>query len=140
MLVTNLIKHLFKAQASKTTTIETDDSESYTKQWQEERKKLEEEVGSASSARKYQLNDFEFKTMLGKGSFGKVILAQKKGTNEFYALKALRKDIVVEDNDVESTMTERRVLAISFRCPFLTHLYCTFQSDVGVIFKLFVIT
>lgn len=59
-----------------------------------------------------------------------VFLAELKGSGQFFAVKALKKDVVLMDDDVECTMVERRVLSLAWEHPFLTHLYCTFQTKV----------
>ena len=39
---------------------------------------------------------FEIKKLLGRGAFGKVMLVQHRLTNKLYAMKSIRKDIIIE--------------------------------------------
>lgn len=59
-----------------------------------------------------------------------VLLAELKGSDSYFAIKCLKKDVVLEDDDVECTMIERKVLLIGSKHPYLCHLLCTFQSEV----------
>lgn len=64
------------------------------------------------------LENFEFLKVLGKGTFGKVILCREKGTGHLYALKILKKDVIIQKDEVAHTLTESRVLR-STNHPFL---------------------
>lgn len=41
------------------------------------------------------MHDFEYLKLLGKGTFGKVILVKEKATGRYYAMKILKKEVIV---------------------------------------------
>ena len=57
--------------------------------------------------------------VLGKGTFGKVVLCREKLTSEIFAMKILKKDVIVAKDEIAHTLTENRVLQ-STKHPFLT--------------------
>ncbi|XP_033624570.1 RAC-gamma serine/threonine-protein kinase-like isoform X2 [Asterias rubens] len=73
------------------------------------------------------LQDFEFLKMLGKGTFGKVLLVREKSAGELYAIKILKKEVIVAKDEVAHTLTESHVLQRTCH-PFLTSLKYSFQT------------
>ena len=74
--------------------------------------------------------NFDLLKVLGKGSYGKVILVRKKDgkdVGECYAMKVLKKRHVHQKRQVEHTKTERDVLA-SIKHPFIVKLHYAFQT------------
>lgn len=82
------------------------------------------------------LDHFNFLAVLGKGNFGKVMLAETKRSRKLYAIKVLKKEFIIENDEVESIRSEKRVFLIANRerHPFLTNLHACFQTETRVYF------
>ena len=57
-----------------------------------------------------KLSDFNFLKMLGRGSFGKVYLAKLEKNQKLYAIKSIRKDRVLEKNQLGHIKNEKEIL------------------------------
>lgn len=93
---------------------------------------------SPPSMTRVGLKDFELKSVIGQGAYGKVFLVQSKrsrSTNKLFAMKVLRKaTLVIHQKETEHTWNERKILqAISH--PFIVKLFYAFQTS----FKLYLI-
>uniref|UniRef100_A0A8C6PFE3 non-specific serine/threonine protein kinase n=1 Tax=Nothobranchius furzeri TaxID=105023 RepID=A0A8C6PFE3_NOTFU len=88
----------------------------------------EMEIAVSKSRSKVTMIDFDYLKLLGKGTFGKVILVKEKATGMYYAMKILRKEVIIAKDEVAHTVTESRVLQ-NTRHPFLTTLKYAFQTN-----------
>ena len=91
----------------------------------------QQKVSGANISKK----DFEMISVIGKGSYGKVMLVKKKDSGQLYAMKVLKKAEIIRRNQVEHTMTERRILE-NVRHPFIVKMDYAFQSDSKLFFVL----
>jgi len=85
------------------------------------------EASSTPTGKKPSLEDFEMVRVLGKGSFGKVLLCRKRDSGKLYAIKVLKKQHVVKRRQVVHTKTERSVLGLVDH-PFVVKLHYAFQT------------
>ncbi|XP_012320226.1 serine/threonine-protein kinase N2 isoform X2 [Aotus nancymaae] len=97
-----------------------------------------QELEDRRSQQKFQFNlqDFRCCAVLGRGHFGKVLLAEYRHTNEMFAIKALKKGDIVARDEVDSLMCEKRIFETvnSVRHPFLVNLFACFQTKEHVCF------
>ena len=81
------------------------------------------------------VDDFKLIKVIGRGSYGKVCLVQYKKTNELFAMKSLKKDILLDEDQIESTLLEKKILQ-SLNYPFLVGMVFCFQTEERVYFVL----
>ena len=96
------------------------------------------DLGPLCSSSKVSIEDFKLLTVVGKGSFGKVFLAQKlTGVDRgaVYAIKTLKKDVLHARGQLQHTRAEREILQ-AMHHPFIVSLKCAFQTPE----KLYLVT
>ncbi|KAF9401002.1 hypothetical protein BGX21_002950 [Mortierella sp. AD011] len=81
--------------------------------------------------KKASVEDFQLIRVLGKGCMGKVFLVREHKSKKLFALKAISKEWVILQREIEHTKSERNILANVARIshPFLIKLRHSFQSN-----------
>jgi hypothetical protein len=70
---------------------------------------------------------YELKKVIGRGTFGKVILAKDRKENKFYAIKCIKKAHIMAIRTIENIKNEKQVLE-KIDNPFIIKLIKTMQS------------
>ena len=84
---------------------------------------------------KLSFHDFEKLKVLGKGSFGEVLLVKLKANKKYYAMKILLKKQVKLRHQEIHTKAERDLM-VKINCPFIVNIKFAFQDE----YKLYIIT
>lgn len=87
----------------------------------------EEEIIFSKNKQTVTKDDFELLTVIGKGSFGKVMQVRKKDDGKIFAMKVLRKDTIVARKQVTHTKSEKNIL-MRIQHPFIVNLNYAFQT------------
>lgn len=82
-----------------------------------------------------QIEDFKIIKVLGRGSFGKVTLVEFLKTGEVFAMKSLKKDTLIEEDQIQNTLLEKKILQ-ELEHPFLVNLQFCFQTNNRVFFRI----
>ena len=81
----------------------------------------------------FKPTDFDYLTLVGKGSFGKVCKVRHKGTNRIYAMKIISKANFQTIRNVVEVRRERAILE-TVNSPFIVKFYGFFQSEERLYF------
>ena len=101
-----------------------------------EKEEIRRKTGTIFSKKKGEevsVNDFNLLKVLGRGAFGKVMLVEKKDTKEMFAMKSLRKDEIIDKDQLQHTKTEKLILELANH-PFLSKLAYAFQTPEKIFF------
>ena len=88
---------------------------------------VEADGDADGGVRRVSMQDFSLLRVLGKGSFGKVMLVRKHSNGLLYAMKSLQKRKMQRMKQAQHVLTERDVVQ-NIRHPFLVNLCFAFQT------------
>ncbi|CAK78829.1 unnamed protein product (macronuclear) [Paramecium tetraurelia] len=106
--------------------------EGETKEKDDARKKTQT-LWAREKGKEVTLDDFSILKVLGRGAFGQVMLVEKKDTGEWFAMKTIRKEDIIEKDQLEHTKTEKMILE-HVNHPFLVNLAYAFQTPQKLFF------
>lgn len=86
-----------------------------------------------NSIKQVGVDDFKVLKVIGRGSYGKVCLVEHISTHELYAMKSLKKDVLLDEDQVESTLLEKKILE-KVDHPFLVGMVFCFQTEERIYF------
>lgn len=81
------------------------------------------------------VKDFDTVSVIGKGTYAKVLLVRSRDDHQLYALKSLKKKFILEKNQERHIMTEKEILA-GIAHPFLVKMKLSFQDEHKLYFLL----
>uniref|UniRef100_A0AC35UA90 Protein kinase domain-containing protein n=1 Tax=Rhabditophanes sp. KR3021 TaxID=114890 RepID=A0AC35UA90_9BILA len=82
---------------------------------------------------KMDVSMFDHIKWIGVGAFGKVSLVKKKGTDQIYAMKTLKKQDVINKQQAAHVKAERDILAEA-NSPWIVKLFFSFQDSSNLFF------
>jgi serum/glucocorticoid-regulated kinase 2 len=78
-------------------------------------------------SKKINIDSFDIEKVIGKGGYGKVFLVTKSDTNQWYAMKEIKKESLASEKEKANTIFERVILQ-NVSSPFIVKLHYAFQT------------
>jgi len=80
-----------------------------------------------------KLEDFDLLRIVGKGTFGKVYQVRHKASNKLYAMKCIRKDVILKNENMDSLRLEKEIL-YEIEHPFIVGMDYVFSDEFRIYF------
>ena len=77
---------------------------------------------------KQSIRDYESIAIIGRGAFGEVHVCREKKTDKIYAIKKIKKDVLVLKNQIIHVLNEQ-ILMSRAKSPWIVELKASFQED-----------
>ena len=87
-----------------------------------------QKINYRKSREKQSIYDYESLSIIGRGAFGEVHVCKKKKTGEIVAIKKIKKEIIVQKNQVKHTINEQQFMS-KVKSPWIVDLKASFQED-----------
>jgi len=95
---------------------------------------LKHEGTTVISESQISLDDFTVLKVIGRGSYAKVLMVELKKTKRIYAMKVIKKELVMDEEDIDWVQTEKHVFEQASNHPFLVGLHSCFQTESRLFF------
>ena len=100
----------------------------------EEKQKIKKEIYNQEVAKfrkareKQSIRDYESIAIIGRGAFGEVHVCREKKTGKIYAIKKIKKYILIIKNQIRHILNEQ-ILMSKASSPWIVELKASFQED-----------
>ena len=93
-------------------------------------------LGTFEGRRRATLDDLNFLYTIGRGTSSKTILAEGKRSKCLYAVKIIKKALLIENDEVAQVTAEKNALLMAANRghPFIVRIRATFQTETRVYF------
>ena len=78
------------------------------------------------------VDDFQCIQIIGKGAYGEIRLVQKKDNGKIFAMKILRKSLLIRKDQMAHVKAERDLLSSSTKTPWVVKLFYSFQDSTNL--------
>ena len=101
---------------------------------QEEKRKIKKEIYNQEvikyrkSREKQSIRDYESLAIIGRGAFGEVHVCREKKTGKIYAIKKIKKYILIIKNQIRHVLNEQIIMSKA-SSPWIVELKASFQED-----------